>query len=252
MAAKRDQALALYKQAHALLRQANELATSACISQSPYTFTPDRDDMRYIGGDSERFIENTRKKLDRNCWRHAFETTCVHKAFDSERADEFDEQLRDDPPEFSAEAAHSTLLATVARSGEMFIETVNSLFSRLERSFKTHEGAGFGKNIIFKGVYGFRGLSTIDKDAMRDLDRVFHILDKKDIPERYGGIIGTLQAEVGTCSSPPRSAGEADTPYFRIKWFKNGNVHITILDDDLLAKLNSVLREGQVNGLADR
>lgn len=87
---------------------------------------------------------------------------------------------------------------------------------------------------------------------MRDLDRVFHILDKQEIPERYGGIVGALPNEIGTCFSLPESAGEAKTPYFRIKWFKNGNVHVTILADDLLAKLNRVLREGQVNGLADR
>jgi hypothetical protein len=85
---------------------------------------------------------------------------------------------------------------------------------------------------------------------VRDIERAFYELDGKEMPERYAGIIGLFDEKRRSIATLSRAACEVEDEYFRMKGFKNGNIHLWFKRDDLLRKVNKLLAEhyGEVLG----
>lgn len=73
------------------------------------------------------------------------------------------------------------------------------------------------------------------RDELRALDQVFHLLDGAEQPRsHYGEIVDAVAGQTS------RKSNEWETPYFRGRCFKNGNLHMEFKRQDLLDLFNRV------------
>lgn len=137
--------------------------------------------------------------------------------------------------------------ATDARSN--FEEAIAEVFSWLRPNhdtpraqYKTNQkNATFeiGRTVVLTGMCEIgprRGMrvvrtSTIVSQRMIALENVFSGLDGRGTAIKAHA----SPIELALNASPD---GRAETPYFRVKCFKNGNMHLEFLRDDLRAELN--------------
>lgn len=72
------------------------------------------------------------------------------------------------------------------------------------------------------------------RDQLRALDNVFHSMDGKGMSKEWGGPLAQAIGEVKHSDEP-----RAETEYFRVKMYKNGNLHIEFKRMDLVDQLNA-------------
>ncbi len=240
----RRQALDLYAQAFELVRSAGEAASMAAPS-GVY-------DLPYLGHRNsyggtrslEDFIALVRKPLDRSIWEHLIRSTKLDTLMDKTAKDQFRAQLQDDPPPATADNCFATMERLLGDSGDIFRRGIATAFSKLDRRFRTHDGFSIGSKIIltyFSDRNGMTGSHT-DRETLLDVERTFHVLDRKPVPSRDAGVLGALAtAERGLPWGP--KAYEAETDYLRVRVFKNGNAHVWFKRDDLVERVNLLLAE---------
>ena len=250
--AKRRAALIAFGEAFDSLHSAIRLSEEAVLSGATPSDIRMNDDMireltRSSGSAEakEQFIETTRKRLDAALWRHLLQATDLERLMDRTARKEFMETLEKDPPEATADNAYATLSNLVSSSHEIFLRGTALAFSSLDRRFRTHDGFKIGSKIIID--YAFDDMGSWNyhngkRDTLRDVERAFHELDGKRMPEAYAGIVGAIDDAKRELSYGPH-AYEAFSHYFRAKIFKNGNLHLYFRRDDLVTEVNKVLAE---------
>ncbi|MCS6515129.1 DUF4942 domain-containing protein, partial [Burkholderia thailandensis] len=77
-----------------------------------------------------------------------------------------------------------------------------------------------------------------------DLTRVCCILDGKPEPDHRHGADGLFS------EAPQARRTEAENAYFHLRFFKNGNGHLTCKRLDLVEKMNQILAKHYPNALA--
>lgn len=198
----------------------------------------------------ERFGKTIQNDIDSKVWSFLFFTSAFGDIFDSASRDQFMQSIQDDPPEFTVSTAEATAFDLASRSGDLFVQSVERLFQQLEGRFKSHSGFGFGEKFILTGcVSGPQGVNYYSEGLIRDLDRIFYLLDGKSPPPRYGGILGALREEIQRHGFDGVLPGTTSTDYFDLRWYKNKNLHVTVKDDTMLDKLNKVLRGDRESSL---
>ncbi|MGE3646674.1 MAG: DUF4942 domain-containing protein, partial [Beijerinckiaceae bacterium] len=122
---------------------------------------------------------------------------------------------------------------------------VADAYTNLDRRFKTHDGFKIGSKVILTSLmspYG-TGINHGGRSVehLRDVERVFYLLDEKPVPENWAGNIG---AKINAAESGfhPTSA-EVEDEYFRVVFYKNRNGHLYFKRPDLVRKVNKVLAE---------
>lgn len=250
--AKRRAALLAFGEAYDSLHEAMKLWDETVLVGSKAADRYMSDEMireltRGSGSPESRaqFIEMTRKRLDSALWRHILEVTDLERLMDRTARKEFMDILEKDPPEATAENAYSTLTNLVASAHDIFLRGTALAFSSLDRRFRSHDGFKLGSKIIID--YAFDDMGSWNyhngkRDTLRDVERAFHELDGKRMPEAYAGIVGAIDDARRELSYGPH-AYEAFSPYFRAKIFKNGNLHLYFRRDDLVVEVNKVLAE---------
>ena len=233
----RDRALKLFAEAEQLVIEAEKLATSAMGRNFSIRHCHTAIGRRDFGKD-------LRKEIDKGVWRHVLLTTGLGDQFDSKHRQEFENTLeRGEVPAVTVENIVATSLTLASRAGDMYAESVEHLFKHLHFRFKSHDGFGFGARIIFEGAIDLYGFGLHTQQLIHDLERVVYLADGVAPPERYGGLAGMIRAKA---TSFTREAGEVSDKYFRAKWYKNGNLHIWLLRDDLREKMNLTLADGSL------
>ena len=104
-----------------------------------------------------------------------------------------------------------------------------------EPKFKTNARFEIGPKVILTGVINGRFMRVDDHYSTRftSMENVFTMLDGQ------GTINKTYYSALQTAMMAS-TTGAARTPYFDVKWFNNGNCHLTFLRLDLLAKFNAL------------
>lgn len=248
--AHRDRAIELMTKAHELMQEAN-LEWSKAVRNSSGSKSLSYECSRDIGSTSEwkgGFVERARKEVDETVWRNLV-MGHLGDLFNSHTAEEFNEQLRKDPPVVSVANVQATMLSLTAEAGNMFEQNCYDLFNRLPSKYRTNDGFGFGSKIILDHIMEWSGVSYHMVDNIHDLDSIFHILDGKSKPARYGGLVGAIKEArqgkgYGSCS------GEGESEYFKFKWYKKGSLHITFKDPEQVEKLNLILSQQHEKALA--
>lgn len=207
-------------------------------------------DVRYKKRDRE--VEAYRQELDRALWRRVFEITKLSSLMGYKQRDQFRKDLEKDVPEFNEENLRATFADVHNSAGEIFEQTVRDLFEQLRPRFKSHQGFGFGERMIFEGAMEWSGLRMYYSDILLDLMTACAVLEGQPRPKRDDGILGLVKNARERRGGVDVVPGETRDEHFRVKWFKNGNVHVWMLRDDLRQGLNRVLEGTQPDGLCAR
>ncbi|TCU34087.1 DUF4942 domain-containing protein [Rhizobium azibense] len=150
-------------------------------------------------------------------------------------------------PPVTVENLNATLDQFMADAGTIWLRGIANAFSKLDRRFKSHDGFKIGARIIL--TYAFTdsggwnwgsGRGNTARDTLIDIERVFTIMDGKKPPRAtYAGAIGSIDAIRLGFNRPAQC--EVETPYFKIRVFKNGNAHLWMIRKDLVKDVNKAL-----------
>lgn len=204
-----------------------------------------RSDGLPVVADSKWFARS-KKAIDAALWEYLLALSGMRTFMDAQAKREWSEVIdKLNTPELTADVVHATFADLRSRREGFFERGVVSLFRRLSWHYKTNKPQRFGKRLILKHVidaYGFASQSTCE--ALDDLIRACHILDKKPEPDHRQGIYRALSAGLD------RKPREWQDEYLHIRTFKNGNGHLTFRRLDLVEELNLILHKHHPDALA--
>lgn len=258
----RDAALALYAQAFDLFKAARAAHARACVGY-PHISAAVTDPFRFIRAEDhgERYAKEVRPHLDRDMWRALLINTKLGSLMDEQERKSFDKGL-ENPPEISADTVFATLSRLAADGDLIFRRGLVEAFRNLSSDYRSHDGFKIGPRMVVRRVVDVQGfnsgkgtrglwvrLSIYGEQRLQDVDRVLHILDGKQPPERLQGICQAMREAL----LPNQGIGDgiAETPYLRVRYFQNGNGHLWILRDDLREKANRLIAEHYGAALGD-
>lgn len=247
----RNAALSIYAQSADLLeaahKKASEAADMAKKAHNGSMFRHDKaqgaDAAAALHGakfDRTCALAHLRRDVDARIWQHLLDTTGMREMMDRQALEEFEASLQADPPEVTEETLRATLEGLSANAPLIFARGLANCFSKLDRRFKSHDAFKIGSRIVLTRVFddwGNWNYHSKTRETLMDVERVFAKLDGA-APAGYG-LIEAIQESRGRGLDPRQSLTE--TPYFRIRGFKNGNAHLWFTRDDLVEKANKVL-----------
>ena len=246
--AKRGMALNKIEQAITGLKDALALANDACIGgkQNASSSLVDaiRDQIRFgrVAYDAEKI----RIALDRSMWRSFVVNTPLWSLMDTKARKQFDVDMAGIPPEATEENLRATMALYFADADQIFRRSLIETFRSLPNEYASNNAFKLDKKIILGHIQDRMGyFSHYADDRIRDLDRVFWVLDGKEYPADYNaGLPGVLRDAVCRARGNfTAGAGTCETEYFSVRFFKNGNAHATFKRPDLVLKANRMIAE---------
>ncbi|MCL1618260.1 DUF4942 domain-containing protein [Ralstonia pseudosolanacearum] len=185
--------------------------------------------------------------IDAQGWNHLLNESGLRTFMDARARAQWHQQIADgEVPELTAANIEATFTELHGARGAMFERGVLECFQRLSWSFKRNLPVKFGKRIILKSLFSYGSLNHHGTNELDDLMRVFHVLDGKPEADHRAGIyylIGQARQQRQT---------EAENDYLHLRWFKNGNGHLTFKRPDLVGRMNLILAKHYPNALAAR
>ncbi|MFL9951939.1 DUF4942 domain-containing protein [Paraburkholderia nemoris] len=183
--------------------------------------------------------------IDTRGWSYLLSESGLRTFMDAHAREQWNKQLAEgDVPELTAVNIEATFAQLYGTRGDMFERGVLQCFRRLSWDYKTNQPFKFGKRIIVRRLLTQGSTNHRVTDELDDLIRVFCVLDGKPEPDhRHGAYCLVSDARQA------RSA-EAEIAYFHLRWFKNGNGHVTFKRPDLVGKMNLILAKHHPNALA--
>lgn len=192
----------------------------------------------------DEYVNNLIDQMRKLAWGKIVNVTGIKKLMSLRRIEELEKNLKSgDLPEVTTENIID-FLATISDNASLIQEEiVKSAYQYLRpglwATLKTQErnrDYGVQKKIILSGVLSYRYSRGMEvnhyrRDAIAEIDKAFHLLDGKGVPNGY------ITPLVDAINQEP-SIGQTD--YFAFKKYKNGNLHMTILRDDLLNRFNQI------------
>jgi hypothetical protein len=181
--------------------------------------------------------------LDKRMWLRAFDKTNFMQIMDRKAKKEFHEQVDKKPPEFTLANVQTTFLSLMQDADVMFARGIVNVFRHLSSTHKTNTNEPFKINrravMTCMTSPAFRGGIEIRTyygrgEELNDIDRVFKLLDGKKLTQR----------ELEFAINEKFSKMELyEDDYYRIRGFKNGNIHIEFKRQDLLDKANRIIHD---------
>lgn len=249
--AARDRALSLFAEAFAKLVQAEQEAAKAAPSGYGVlrAIDPHRVfyDLRH-GGDPG-ILDALRRQLDAEAWGFLRDVSGLRNLMDAKSLAAFGKQLEQDPPALTLENVQATFSRFRENAESIFERGVVEVFDGLSTHYKTNGKLAFGRRVILIAAltdYGWN-YHRSDEAVVNDLDRIFHLLDKREAPDFRGG----AAAQVGTLRRKASGRFEHDTEFMHFRAFGNGNLHIAFKRADLVDKMNAILASHYGTTLAD-
>lgn len=183
--------------------------------------------------------ENTIKQMDISLWRAAFDITGFRQVMDAKAVKDFENSLNVNPPEFTIDNIRSTFISVSQDSSEMFSRGLVNIFRLFSPNHKTNTKEPFKINkkaIIPYMVSNFYGMeiSRRSADEINDLDRVMKTLDDKKHHPRELETLINAQFKHGKIY---------EDDYYKMRGYKNGNLHVEFKRDDLINKANRVIAD---------
>jgi hypothetical protein len=277
-----DEALVLYERAFAAL----EIAQEALRAAHERAHDADRGQLRTFGGAGaeeiaqfrnalnlpprDRYMRTARKLLGNGAWANIVKMSELERLMDNEAKEELRAQMAYVPdkvdvrgqiinqkemekglPPITVDNVYATLEKFFGDAGMIFCRGIANVFSKLDRRFKSHDGFKIGSRIILTYVfdgYGYLNSGAI-RDKLIDVERVFSVLDGHSEGSFQSALDQLSMRKVRGAAGGAQS--EHETPYFRIRAFKNGNAHLWFSRNDLVEKVNKLLAEYYGEVIAD-
>ena len=181
------------------------------------------------------------QEVDIRLWQRAFDLTGYAQIMDAQAQREFHNTLKTNPPEFNENNIRSIFLSAAQESEAMFKRGIVNVFKYLSNEYKANSKDPFviGEKCIMRGMFsGWIGYLTLHygraADQINDIDRVFKTLDGKQHHPRE------LETKI---NEAVKAGNDYEDDYFKIKAFKNGNMHLWFKRRDLLDKVNTIIAE---------
>lgn len=244
MLAHRDRAVQLYEQAIKLVIEANKSLQRAV----PGAHSPiERDDFRWLGDvrQQDELTKSLTTRIDQSVWRHLLKASGLGSLMDRTAREAFEDQVEKNPPAATMDNVCATMLNKAAEADKIFERGLVESFRKLDRAYRTNDSFKVGKKIIMKGAltqtdskfpkHRYWNHYARRDDDLFDIERTLHILDGKAPCDRYAGIISAIN------KAPQDGKTEAETEYFHVRLFANGNLHITFKRLDLVEKANRII-----------
>lgn len=206
------------------------------------------------GSSATRTIEQGQALISRNGWNYVLKQSGVDALLTAKRKEQFQKSLENgEAPVFTVGNIISLLGGLAQDSDGYFSEAVLEAWDWLKpwgwsrEHYKTNQKSEYeiASKVIKGGIanpgWGDRCSFSVGhyrRDNLMDMDKVFHLLDGKGVPRYPADLVSTMQTAMAA------GQDQCTTPYFRIKWFKNGNGHIEFLRLDLLQKFNGIAGKG--------
>ncbi len=189
-------------------------------------------------------------EIDRRCWSNLMERLGFDQLLDETARREFYEGLREAPAPFTTDNCAATFGHIWENRRDLYLRGIATVFSKLDRRFRSHDGFKIGARLIIDGAMNEWGSweRYERRDSLRDVERVFLELDDKaPLPEglSMAAIVG--EAARDRVNLPTVVHGD----YFRVRIFKNGNLHIWFERADLLQQVNLLLAEYYGEAIGD-
>jgi len=240
----RDRALDLYRQGFRTMVAAVEAHRRACPGL-PSIAGLHWEALRFIHmetrqRDEDDFMAKQRRGLDGNMWQSFLVNTRLASLMDKVERDAFDKGLKD-PPEVTIDTVMATLQRLAGDAQTIFRRGLVEAFRSLSRQHASNDGFTVGERMVVKRVVTVTpikgGPPWVRTDSwgdqiLRDVDRCLHVLAGRPPPEHLQGITQAIWEAVG------RKEWEASTDLLRVRWFKNGNGHLWVLDPKLRQDVN--------------
>ncbi len=252
----RDAAVSRLTQALALYREACEIARAGQLGQPNWRLDEHGSCGPHItAGDA---LKKTLRDVDAGAWRHLMNESGLRTFMDAEARRSWDATLYTDKvPEFTFDNLKSTFTQLYSTRDEMFDRGVLSCFRKLSWNYKTNSPVKFGKRLVLTGMIGthryshggrtvvqlfFYGSGRLDQ--LDDLARAMHVLDGKPEPDHRDAYSNVLSQRSTSGDNTYEDA------LFALRWFRNGNVHLTFKRPDLVERMNQILAKHHPNALA--
>lgn len=244
-----------------LLREAESLANTAHVGFPEITLTAldrRRTGWRVTGTSRSRLnemCEAAARVIDATAWAYLMNESGLRTFMDAAARQEWDTKLHEgEVPPLTTENIASTFTSLHDARGDMFERGVVNVFRTLSWDYRTNQPFKFGKRVILRGLFRCVGvgqqrwlsLGHGKSDHLDDLDRVFHLLDSKPEPDHRNAWWQRLN------SLDDRAGGERAGEYFAVRWFLNGNGHLTFKRLDLVDQMNRILAKHYPNALASK
>ena len=186
-----------------------------------------------------RDSEGIQKGLVHSYWRKVYDRSNIAFFLNSDAKKKWNKDLQIDSdaslPDFTEANILSTLESWFSQSRSFFIDRVDHVFNKLSPEHVTNSPKGFGGKLIFKNYTYFvnKTVSINDKDLMHDLRSIIAVALGRNVPSYDYNLFSGLN--YGEWIS-------FDDDAFKMKCFKNSNVHIVVSEEVAFA-LNSWLAE---------
>ncbi|MGQ6230457.1 DUF4942 domain-containing protein [Serratia sp. IR-2025] len=203
---------------------------------------------------TETAIKVITRNIDRSIWLDLMKKSGMLSIMDAQARDQWYNSLeKDDIPAVSEENILSTFEQLHLNKGEVFERGVINTFKSLSWDYKTNCPCKFGKKIIVEGVvkhdqWGFGLNWGWQRDRLTDLERMLMLLDGKPIPDNREDVTRRLGDHIHS----KRSSTYYEDDMFVIKYFQNGNAHITFKRPDLIERMNDIIARHFPSALPSR
>lgn len=238
----RNRALECYKKAAELIAEGNR-AAQLCVKEK-YGFTLSRHDTDHLWStvNIDKFLESCRKSVDYKLWTMVIGSTPLESLMHHSKLEKFKTQMYEEPIPATADNIYATMMTLTASAGDTFTSGLVEAFSCFSKDHKTNDPFKVKPKAILSHIVNMTyGLSPIrygrGRDILNDLDRCMHILDGKPW-HGYGGLVDHVNE-----AEKKYNRTFCETPYFKAKWYGNGNIHLEFVRKDLLIKVNEIIAQ---------
>ena len=245
MIGKRRQVQELLEQAQTILLEADAIAKSAHFGGVAGHLEVMGLGRRHYSSFLEKDgVKSLVHLIDQEGWGYMMRESGLRTFMDSATRKKWDEAFYEHKyPPFELEAVAGTFKDLYERRGSMFEAGVVKTFERLSWDYKTNNPFKLGKRIILTYIAN-RYYTGRNADEVDDLIRAFHVLDDKPEPDHRRGVASVISA------ARLEGKQEAETEYYKLKWFKNHNGHMTFKRPDLVTELNRIIAKHYPGALA--
>lgn len=198
------------------------------------------DDFARVFSDTKQWI----KEMDVHLWRSSMDVSGMSEFMDAKARNAFTSSLESpEVPEFNEDNLRATFMELLPRREMMFQRGLVEVFKRLSPEYSRHQDAAFKmpRRVILKWMTreafwakGGRSLRYDAEGEINDIDRVLHRLAGEKFNPR----------ELFCAINERIEKGE---PYagrwFKLKAYKNGNVHLEWTDPEMLNKVNGIIAD---------
>lgn len=230
----------------ALAQLANAKARLKRVIERPHIL-PDRTSDWDIENDgAKRLRDACRDRMTRCAWGEIVRLTRVGDVMVERKRKDLDARIeRGDVPPLTYENVCALLEGLRGDLGGIIRETIEEAARILrpnnERYATNGDGWRLGRKAVVEWAVDWCDYSAGSFDVrygsgetkLMTIDRAFHLLDGKGVPEHPDRLVDAMRAAMKARQQ------EVTTAYFRVKWFKNRNAHFEFLRQDLVDELNA-------------